>query len=127
MDDNGDYRPLTFEHGLNLVNFFAPVHTFTTKPEAGTIYEDGTKYNLKSNDDIIIYQLKNGKYEEICPFKDLKQIKDYEKSRHYEKMIDFLAIRKNNDQTTTINICPFEDLMNGNLKLYIKFSDFKNK
>ncbi len=104
-----DYTPLNFIEGINHVTFL----------------DDGRKYALKKNDDdIIVYLLKNGKYEEIGPFKDLIALGrlDIIYVSPVKNELKYISQMKNGDKITDIG---YYDEINENL--YIKLSDFNKK
>ena len=94
---DGDYKPLTLEYGLNSVTFL----------------DDGIKYHLKDDDDIIIYLLEDGKYQKFGPFKNTKQTHGRDSN----------IINNLNDKVAG----DFNDIKNGKIKLYIKPSEFYDK
>jgi len=96
MDDDY-YVPITLEHGLNHVTF----------------EDDGKKYLLDREHDIIIYEFKNGEYQEFGPFKNVEQTRG-----QLEKVINNLNDKVAGD---------LNDLIDGKIKLYIKPSDFYEK
>jgi hypothetical protein len=97
MDGDKNYIPLTLEYGLNSVTFS----------------DDGRKYHLKSDDDIIVYLLEDGKYQEFSPFKNIKQTVGY-----HSRVINNKTDKDAGD---------FNDLENGKIKLYIDLNEFYDK
>jgi hypothetical protein len=97
MDEDKNYTPLTLEHGLNSVTFS----------------DDGRKYHLKSDDDIIVYLLEDGKYHEFSPFKNIKETGGSDS-------------KVENESNKTV-AGDFKDLNNGKIKLYIDLNEFYRK
>ncbi len=109
MDDDGDYRLLNFDQGVQGVTFV----------------DDNTKYMLKHNDDdIIIYLLEDGKYKKIGPFKNFIPLGDREIIfvSPNKTLIKYISQMKNGDKN--INIGYYDEI---DTKLYIKIQDFYEK